>query len=149
MRKRENRSLHASAIAALASASLEGIVEDAGLLERARFSRPKLLARFLASPLFNGAGASAITLGHTVYILRDDIDLSSPESVSLLVHELKHVEQLEREGWVRFLAGYFWDYVRHGYGEGIRFEREAVEAERKALAAMTGALEEAADGPKT
>jgi hypothetical protein len=146
--KREDRSLHRSAMAALASAPLGGIVEDTGLPERARFSRPNLLARFLASPLFNGSGASAITLGHTVYILRDDIDLSSPEGVSLLVHELKHVEQFEREGWVKFLAGYFWDYVRYGYGEGIRLEREAIEAERKALAAMTGALEEVSDGPK-
>ncbi len=118
-----------------------GVPVDLDLLGRVRFSPPNRLARFLASPIFNGRGASAITLGHEVYLLRPDMDFGSPEGVALLVHELKHVEQFEREGWLGFLARYLWDYLRHGYGKGIEFEREAMEVETMALAKLAGRYE--------
>ena len=133
---RKGSDLHEKALAAISSAPVLDLLGDPLLLERVRFSKPNLLARFLASPLFNGGGASAITLGHTVFLLKDDLDLDSPEGKALLVHELKHVEQMERVGLLKFLLRYLWDYIRHGYGDGIAFEREAIQAEREAWATL-------------
>lgn len=44
------------------------------------------------------------------------------------MHELKHVEQFEREGWFRFLWLYMLDYLKAGYYNN-RFEIEARNAE--------------------
>ena len=133
---RKRSDLHEKALSAISVAPVLDLFGDPLLLKRVRFAEPNLIAKFLASPLFNGGGASAITLGHTVFLLKDDLDLDSPEGKALLVHELIHVEQVERVGLLKFLFHYLWDYLRHGYGDGIAFEREAVQAEKKALAAL-------------
>lgn len=43
-------------------------------------------------------------------------------------HEMKHVEQFERYGWLRFAILYLVESIRHGYFNN-KFEQEAREAE--------------------
>jgi hypothetical protein len=45
-----------------------------------------------------------------------------------LLHELKHVEQYQRYGAIRFILLYLYETVRRGYHNN-RFEVEAREAE--------------------
>ena len=46
-----------------------------------------------------------------------------------VLHELKHVEQFEEHGLLRFLTKYLLEYVRKGYYQN-RYEVEARMAER-------------------
>ena len=62
--------------------------------------------------------ASGQTLGHDVFILEKYF------SSGILAHELKHVEQVERDGEFRFIARYVFEALRNGY-KGISYEREA------------------------
>jgi len=48
-----------------------------------------------------------------------------------LKHELKHIEQYQKEGYLGFLVKYLWESIRHGYYNN-RFEVEAREAESAA-----------------
>lgn len=49
-------------------------------------------------------------------------------SASLLKHEAKHLEQIEREGRVWFAIKYGWYWLRHGYHDNP-YEVEARQAE--------------------
>ena len=106
---------------------------DPGVVTRARLSEAGFVARFLSSKRFAGAEISAITLGRTINIRKmERYDPHSPRGLALLAHELKHVEQYERYGRVRFYLKYLSDYLRHGYGENeVALEAEAYQLERQ------------------
>ncbi len=105
---------------------------DPGVVARVRLREAGRITRFLSSERFAGTETAAITLGYSIYIRKvDAFDPHSPRGLALLGHEVKHVEQLEREGVLRFFAKYFWAYLFRGYGEGIPFEAEAYEFERE------------------
>ncbi|MEO8433226.1 MAG: DUF4157 domain-containing protein [Acidobacteriota bacterium] len=84
--------------------------------------------------------ADAVTLGHRIFLsaaaLRE-IDARSEAGSRLLRHELAHVAQFAREGFLPFLWRYFLAYARgrrRGLGHAaaylaIPFEKEAREAE--------------------
>jgi hypothetical protein len=42
----------------------------------------------------------------------------------LFRHELEHVYQVRREGWLKFYLTYLWESLRHGY-KGNKYEVEA------------------------
>ena len=47
----------------------------------------------------------------------------------LIRHELCHLEQIRREGRLRFAIGYLWELLRHGYWNN-KYEIAARAAER-------------------
>lgn len=69
----------------------------------------------------------AIVLGRTIYLYNVSLEtfLSSKRWVT---HELMHVEQFKREGWLKFAWEYVIDYFRVGYYDN-KFEIEARNAE--------------------
>lgn len=74
-------------------------------------------------------GFVAVTLGRTVYVRGQGLD----ELPGLLAHEVAHVAQFERLGWLGMMRDYGALWLEHGYS-AHPLEREAREAERAALA---------------
>ena len=80
-------------------------------------------------------GVAGITLGRRIYL---DSGISPLQSERFLRHELTHVRQIARVGFVRFYWQYIAEYVqnrRKGMSSvdayrNISFEREATEAEQ-------------------
>ncbi len=92
------------------------------------FPGMKQIAKLLSSRRFSGRDDIwAITLGSTIFIrMADQYAPHTPAGLALLAHELKHVEQFEREGTLRFLWMYVAGYrAGGGYGQFIPFETEA------------------------
>ncbi|MNU30778.1 hypothetical protein D3C71_192860 [compost metagenome] len=69
----------------------------------------------------------AITVGCTIYLWKTDAATFRSDSCWVR-HELKHVEQYLRYGWILFLLWYTWESLVHGYRNN-RFELEARAAE--------------------
>jgi hypothetical protein len=69
----------------------------------------------------------AMTISPFIFYGRARFDASSPSSLALLAHELKHVEQYRRYGHVLFLIRYFSDMARQGfrYSRALPLESEA------------------------
>ena len=61
-----------------------------------------------------------ITFGHHVFFKRKQGEVPR----HLLVHEVVHVEQIEKLGRIRFYLTYLWELLRHGYRNN-KFEVEA------------------------
>lgn len=83
------------------------------------------LARLAARKL--RSGRCALVLGRTIHLF----NITSAEFMSspqLIRHELKHVEQYQRLGFLKFLALYGWYSLRYGYYHNP-LEREARAAE--------------------
>jgi Domain of unknown function (DUF4157) len=80
-----------------------------------------LAARKLGEPTV------AFTLGNTIHLYRTQREhfLSNERWVK---HELKHVEQFRRYGYIRFIFLYLAESIRRGYYNN-RFEVEARKAE--------------------
>lgn len=69
----------------------------------------------------------AIVFGNTIHlwgITKEQFLKNKP----LVRHELKHVEQYKRLGYLPFIAKYLLECYRHGYYNN-KFEKEAREAE--------------------
>ena len=49
---------------------------------------------------------------------------------ALIRHEQCHLEQIEREGRLRFAIGYTWELLRHGYWNS-KYEAQARAAEKE------------------
>ena len=82
---------------------------------------------------------AAITLPWGVYVRRDLLD--SPESLErLMLHELAHVEQWRRLGYVRFLRVYLGEYFaarRSGASHMVAYYDISLESEARAAAGQT------------
>ncbi len=108
---------------------------DPGVVGRARLAIAGWLPRILSSHRFAGTEIAAITLGRTIYFRKVEFyDPHTLQGLVLLAHELKHVEQFEREGARRFYFDYLLGYRKHGYSEEITFEAEAYSFERQVFA---------------
>ena len=67
-----------------------------------------------------GAGYRAITMPwKSIYVLREHFEVEE-----LRRHELIHIEQIERDGAIKFSILYLWYLVRYGYRRNP-YEREA------------------------
>ena len=77
--------------------------------------------------------ACGITLGADVYVRSEFFDHDEKIPLQLLAHEVAHVAQFERDGYVHFLSRYLLDYLvglARGRGDrqaylDIGYEREA------------------------
>jgi Domain of unknown function (DUF4157) len=94
-----------------------------------RIKERSLLARIAAWWL--GVKVVALTWGETIHLHGADTRALLQDK-SWLRHELKHVEQFRRYGFLKFLILYVWETLRKGYHQN-RFELEARAAEQ-----MTG-----------
>lgn len=83
------------------------------------------IARMAALKL--GVKQVAIVIGRTIHLHQTD-KKSFLDNKAWLRHELKHIEQFHRYGFLPFIFLYLWESVRHGYYNN-RFEREARAAE--------------------
>jgi hypothetical protein len=80
-----------------------------------------MLARIAAKKL--GVSQVALTIGKTIHLCRTTKAefLSNERWVK---HELVHVEQFRKYGFLRFIGMYLWESARKGYYNN-RFEIEA------------------------
>ncbi len=85
-----------------------------------------LLARLAAYKLKNKQ--CAIVINRTIY-LHNTTKADFMANRKWLLHELKHVEQYQRYGTIRFIVLYLYETIRKGYRNN-RFEVEAREAEK-------------------
>ncbi len=69
----------------------------------------------------------AIVFGKSIY-LHGVSATDFQKSTSWVAHELKHVEQYKRLGFLKFLLLYIWESILHGYHNN-KFEIEARSAE--------------------
>ena len=105
-----------------------GWFTDSGVIGRARLGEATGLAWLISSRFFARQPIAAITLGHKIgFRMLDSYDPHTASGLALLAHELKHVEQYEKDRWFKFYVKYLWAYVLHGYGDLVPFEAEAVE----------------------
>jgi hypothetical protein len=115
---------------------------DPQVVGRARLSEATGLARLLSSLFFARQPIGAITLNRTIHFrMTDEYDPHTPTGLALLAHELKHVEQYEKEGLVKFYLKYLWAFIRHGYGQTVPFEAEAYELQGQVETHLTTEFE--------
>jgi hypothetical protein len=139
--------------------------ETAGVAVRPELDRVRLHGGFFARWLCRRFGAGAVTFGRRVLCSADawrrlradaeasteagtEVDVgpasaSGPEvgALALAAHEVAHVLQYRRDGILRLLARYVWEYLRgrlRGLSHdaayrAISYEREAFAAEAEAL----------------
>lgn len=69
----------------------------------------------------------AIVIGRTIH-LHNTSQQEFLEDKQWLLHELKHIEQFRRHGFIRFIFLYLLESVRHGYTNN-KYEIEARAAE--------------------
>lgn len=98
-----------------------------------RIKEDTLFAKLAARKL--GSKRIAAVLGNTIHlwnISRNDF----MQDTAWVVHEVEHVRQFHRYGFVRFSLLYLWESARRGYHNN-RFEVEARVAE-EGVADLTG-----------
>ncbi len=84
------------------------------------------IARF-----FFGSRRIAMVLGSTIYLSGVDRQRFLSDR-KWLIHELVHIEQYRRNGFLKFLLLYLLESIRHGYYQN-KFEIEARQAEDKGI----------------
>ena len=95
-------------------------------MTKVRIKENSWVARLAARKL--ACGQVAIVIGNTVY-LHNVSKSRFLASRRWVLHELKHVEQFEEHGFLRFMMKYVWEYVKSGYFQN-KYEVEARMAER-------------------
>jgi hypothetical protein len=80
----------------------------------------------------------AMTIAPYIFYGRSRFDPARLGSVALLAHELKHVQQYQEKGHVRFLARYFWDLGRNRfqYSKTLPLEKEAYDLQAEVERAL-------------
>ncbi len=84
------------------------------------------IARF-----FFGSRRIAMVLGNTIYLSGVDRQRFISDR-KWLIHELVHIEQYRKNGFLKFLLLYIFESIRHGYYQN-RFEVEARAAEERGV----------------
>ena len=92
---------------------------------KVRIKENSWVAKIAAAKL--KADKVAIVFGSTIHLHKSTREefLNDPGWVC---HELKHVEQYKQNGFIGFIAKYFFDWIRNGYYNN-KFEVEARENE--------------------
>jgi hypothetical protein len=91
-----------------------------------RIKENSFLARIAAMKL--RSGRVAMVIGKTIH-LHNVTRADFLKEESWVKHELCHVQQFKKHGFVPFLAKYVWESIKHGYYNN-KFEVEAREAEK-------------------
>ncbi len=102
---------------------------DRELLRAVEIKPANAFIKAISSPQIAGTEITATTIGDTIYFRKPEgFDPHSLAGLSLLAHEVRHVEQYrEQGGLVPFALNYVLEYLRMGYGSDISFEAEAYE----------------------
>jgi hypothetical protein len=81
----------------------------------------------------------AMTFAPYVFYGESRFDPGDVESLALLAHELKHVQQYRERGHLGFLVKYFSDKARNGfkYSEDLPLEKEAFALQREVKEKLT------------
>jgi hypothetical protein len=95
------------------------------LSARVRIKENSFAARIAAWKL--NADSVALVLGKTIH-LYNVTEKEFLQHRRWVQHELKHIEQFERYGTIKFLLLYLLEWTKNGYANN-RFEKEAREAE--------------------
>lgn len=90
-------------------------------MKEVRIKEHSLIAKLAAKKL--GTGNVAIVIGHTIH-LWNATAAQLLNNKKWLLHELKHVEQYERYGKLKFVASYLYESITKGYRNN-KFEVEA------------------------
>ena len=85
-----------------------------------------------------GAEKVAIVIGRTIHLHNTHRD-EFLQNRRWVLHELKHLEQFRRYGFIRFIFLYLWESIRHGYFNN-KYEIEAREAEELQDASVVSRL---------
>lgn len=96
-------------------------------MKQVRIKEDSLMARLAAWKM--GAFSVALTLGNTIHLHRATAAEFTADR-SWVLHELKHVEQFRRHGFLPFIILYLAEWLRKGYYNN-RFEVEARAAESR------------------
>lgn len=83
------------------------------------------LAKLAAKKL--GTRSVAMVIGKTIH-LHNTTKTEFLKDEKWVKHELCHVQQYKKHGYIGFIAKYIWESIRHGYYNN-RFEVEARKAE--------------------
>ncbi|MCP4536405.1 MAG: DUF4157 domain-containing protein [Chloroflexi bacterium] len=103
---------------------------DPEIVDRVQVRKASRFARFISSKRFANTEISAVTLGHTIHMRKPEkFDPHSPSGLALLAHEIKHVEQYEQRGRLKFYTSYLWDYARGRYKK-VSLEKQAYEFDK-------------------
>jgi hypothetical protein len=80
----------------------------------------------------------AMTVAPFVFYGKARFTPGDPESIALLAHELKHVQQDRTMGHLAFLTRYFLDKAKNGfeYSKTLPLEKEAYDLQAKVLEAL-------------
>ena len=99
---------------------------DPGIVRRAKLKLASGVAAFLSSERFSKGRTKAITLGKTIYFCGvEQFQPHTVEGLALIAHELKHVEQYERDKLLGFYIRYLFGYIRHGNARDLGYESTA------------------------
>lgn len=100
---------------------------EANLLRSVRLALANPFVRLIQR--MAGVPVAATAIGDVIYFrLPEYFDPHTLGGISLIAHELRHVEQCrECGGLVPYAILYTWEYLRKGYGTTISFEAEAYE----------------------
>ncbi len=102
-----------------------------------RIKENALVARIAAFNLGASGHGAAIVFGTTINLYkvsREDFLKNTP----YLLHELTHVLQYQREGFVGFLLKYLWYSIRFGYRQNpFEVEARAAQTDKKILNQFT------------
>ena len=74
------------------------------------------------------AGSVAFVLGNTIHLYKTS-RTEFLDNKAWLRHELCHVRQFQRHGFLPFIVKYVWESIRHGYYNN-KYEVEARKAEK-------------------
>lgn len=107
---------------------------DPSVVERARMAILPFCPQYIATR------RRAITLGHLIIFIKPQYyDPCSIQGLALLAHELKHVEQYEIAGMLRFLWRYLREWLRVGYDlDRHPYEKEAYALEKRVQKRLKG-----------
>jgi len=81
---------------------------------------------------------SAVTLGRSIHFVKGHYQPDTPYGLGLIAHELVHVGQYRRYGFVGFLVRYLWQLLRARlrYGEHLPLEQPGYALQRQVEAAL-------------
>jgi len=104
-------------------AALVGVqqIDDVTILMVNEMPTPPAMLEELAVTHLDPKKAAGLTLGHTILVRKGCY------SRKLLQHELRHVQQVEKWGFVRFFEEYARQILENGYKES-EFESDAIAA---------------------
>ncbi|MDY6834802.1 MAG: DUF4157 domain-containing protein [Chloroflexota bacterium] len=104
-------------------------------LPNLRFDRVRVRTSGIPIRILRRLNGAGMAMGHHIYVLPEYYDMGSFHGLSIIAHELKHVEQHERQGMLRHSIIYFMDLIknRFKYSESLPLEREAYNFERELM----------------